>query len=161
MARTQLSQQQGVRLRLAVGVAAQGQREVVVLEREAQGRGVQVAKVLVPNRRSQMICPSQAWALIRLLAPPVLRAASCARWRGWCSGEGLCWTKGSRAVAMSWLTAVRSLVEAMGSSAVASLLKICEAPLVRKSSLSGARRASNLFVFRTLWPVSSEAVHCG
>ena len=45
-------------------------------------------RVLVPSRRSQMISPGHTWALIRFLAPPVLGA-----------GEGLCWTKGSRAVA--------------------------------------------------------------
>ena len=47
------------------------------------------------------------------------------------AGEGLCWT----AVAMSWLTAVRSLIEAMGSSAVAmawlTFLAVCRAATSR------------------------------
>ena len=36
-------------------------------------------RVLVPRSRSQVTSPDQAWALIKLLPPPVVRAASCAR----------------------------------------------------------------------------------
>ena len=33
----------------------------------------------MPSSRWQVISPNQAWALIRLLPPPVARAANCAR----------------------------------------------------------------------------------
>ena len=35
--------------------------------------------MLVPRSRSQVISPGQAWALMRVLAPPVAKTASCAR----------------------------------------------------------------------------------
>ena len=72
-----------------------------------------------------MISPGHTWALIRFLAPPVLRAASFSRWRRWRFAvrfSGLAKGSAGRRAAgrwLSWLTAVRSLVEAMGSSAVA------------------------------------------
>ena len=103
-----LREQQGVRLRLAVGVAGKGQGPIIVREGDAQGtRGVQVA---------DLICPGQQEALARMEPSAAARSAAKAYGaRSGAAGRAATWPcSAAMAAALTPMAAVFAVCSVCG-----------------------------------------------